>query len=221
MTTPAIAPPTITAFAQSPDEGQGQARDMRVRWALEEVGQPYEVRLVTFEQMKAPAHLALQPFGQIPTYEAGDLALFETGAIVLHIAEQRPGLLPTEANGRARAIAWMFAAVNTVEPPILELEAAEYLEGDRPWYAERRTLLEERIRARLRALSARLAGDDWLDGGFSAGDLLMVTVLRRLEGAGLLDAFPNLQAYMARGKDRPAYRRAFDDQFAVFRASQA
>jgi glutathione S-transferase len=212
---------TITAFEASPDEGQGLARDMRVRWALEEVGQPYEVRLVSFEAMKQPAHLARHPFGQIPTYEEGDLALFESGSIILHIAEQRPGLLPADANGRARAITWMFAALNTVEPPIVELEAATLLERDKSWYDERLPILEDRIRARLGALSDRLGDADWLDGEFNAGDLMMVMVLRRAEGTGLLEEFPNLLPYVARGEARPAYRRAFADQLAVFTAKQA
>ena len=212
---------TITAFEASPDEGQGLARDMRVRWALEEVGQPYEVRLVSFEAMKQPAHLARHPFGQIPTYEEGDLALFESGSIILHIAEQRPGLLPADANGRVRAITWMFAALNTVEPPIVELEAATLLERDKSWYDERLPILEDRIRARLGALSDRLGDADWLDGEFNAGDLMMVMVLRRAEGTGLLEEFPNLLPYVARGEARPAYRRAFADQLAVFTAKQA
>src|SRR3954447_6950171 len=125
--------PTITAFESSPDRGRGLARDMGVRWALEEVGQPYDVRLVSFEAMKQPAHLALHPFGQIPTYEEGDLALFETGAIIFHIAQNHAGLLPEDANARARAITWMFAALNTVELPILDLVTARFLEGDKPW----------------------------------------------------------------------------------------
>jgi glutathione S-transferase len=208
--------PIITAFENSPDEGQGQARDMRVRWALEEVGQPYEVRLVSFAEMKQPAHRALHPFGQIPTYQDGDLALFETGAIVLHIAENRAGLLPADAKARARAITWMFAALNTVEPPILEREAAKYLEHDKPWHEQRIPLIDDRIRVRLGELSIRLGEADWLDPSFSAGDLLMVTVLRRLEGSGLLEEYPNLPSYMARGKARPAYQRAFADQRAVF-----
>ena len=209
---------TITAFAQSPDRGRGQARDMRVRWALEEVGQPYAVRLLTFREMKEPAHLALHPFGQIPTYEDGDLALFETGGIVFHIAERHAGLLPADGNARARAITWMFAALNTVEPPILDREIPRYTERDRPWYAERLPILEGRVRTRLTELSRRLGDADWLDGAFSAGDLLMVTVLRRLEGSELLDDYPNLSAYIARGKARPAYRRAFDAQRAVWTA---
>jgi glutathione S-transferase len=208
--------PTITAFEQSPDRGQGLARDMRVRWALEEVGQPYDVHLVSFSEMKESAHRALHPFGQIPTYEEGDLVLFESGAIVFHIAERHGGLLPADANARARAITWMFAALNTVEPPIVEREQAPYAEGDKSWYKERLPILEDRIRGRLGELSSRLGDADWLDGKFSAGDLLMVMVLRRLEGMGILDEYPNLSAYVARGEARHAYKRAFDAQLAVF-----
>jgi glutathione S-transferase len=211
-----MKPTTITAFERSPDRGRGLARDMRVRWALEEVGQPYDVRLVSFAAMKEPAHRQFHPFGQIPTYEEGDLALFESGAIVLHIAERHRGLLPRDANGRARAIAWMFAALNTVEPPIVERSMAMILERDKSWYAERQTMLDERVRTRLRELSARLGDADWLDDAFSAGDLMMVTVLRRLDGSGELEKYPNLSAYVARGEARPAYRRAFADQLAVF-----
>ena len=208
--------PTITVFERSPDGGKGLARDMRVRWALEEVGQPYEVRLVSFAAMKEPAHRALHPFGQIPTYEEGDLVLFESGAIVFHIAERHAGLLPDDANARARAITWMFAALNTVEPPILDLQTTKFLEGDKPWYKQRLPLVQDRIRARLGELSVRLGRADWLDGAFSAGDLMMVTVLLRLRASGILDEFPNLSAYVARGTGRPAYRRAFDAQLAVF-----
>ena len=213
--------PIITAFAASPDRGQGLARDMRVRWALEEVGQPYDVRLVSFAEMKQPAHLALHPFGQIPTYEEGDLAMFETGAIVLHIAQHHAGLLPGDATARARAIAWIFAAVNTIEPPILDLQNARLLEGDKPWAAERLLLVHDRIRARLGQLSQALGDADWLVGEFSAADLMMVTVLRRLQASGLLREYPNLAAYVARGEARPAYKRAFDDQYAVFAEAQS
>jgi glutathione S-transferase len=208
--------PTITAFEQSPDEGHGLARDMRVRWALEEVGQPYAVRLLSFEALKQPAHRALHPFGQIPTYEEGDLVLFESGAIILHIAQRHAGLLPDDANARSRAITWMFAALNTVEPPIVEREQAPYAEGDKPWYAQRLPLIEERIRVRLDDLSRRLGDAEWLDSAFSAGDLLMVLVLRRLEGTNILQEYPNLAAYVRRGEARPAYQRAFADQLAVF-----
>jgi glutathione S-transferase len=208
--------PTITAFESSPDGGQGLARDMRVRWALEEVGQPYDVRLVSFTEMKEAGHRALHPFGQIPTYEEGDLALFESGAIVFHIAERHAGLLPDDANARARAITWMFAALSTVEPPIVDRDIVEYLEGDKSWRDERMAMVDDRIRVRLSELSARLGDADWLDGAFSAADILMVHVLRRLEGSGLLEKYPNLTAYIARGEARPAYRRAFDAQLAVF-----
>ncbi|MBT2305520.1 glutathione S-transferase family protein [Variovorax paradoxus] len=206
---------TITAFERSPDGGKGLARDTRVRWALEEAGLPYEVRLVSFRAMKEAAHLALNPFGQIPTYEEGDLALFETGAIVLHIAERHTGLFPANANARARAIAWMFAALNTVELPILELVTVKLVEGDRLWKAERLPLVEDRVRARLNQLATRLGDGDWLDSGFSAGDLLMVSVLLRLRPSGLLNEFPRLAAYVARGEARPAYRRAFAAQLAI------
>lgn len=210
---------TITAFENSPDRGRGLARDMRVRWALEEVGQPYEVRLLSFPAMKRAAHLSLHPFGQIPTYEEGGLALFESGAIVLHIAERHAGLLPADADGRARAILWLFAALNTVEPPVVEFSMATMLERDKPWYAERQPMLAARVRTRLDELSRYLGKADWLDGAFSAGDLMMVTVLRRLESSGLLQDYPGLLAYIARGEARPAYRRAFADQLAVFTAA--
>jgi len=206
---------TITAFERSPDGGQGLARDTRVRWALEEAGQPYQVRLVSFRAMKEPAHLAVHPFGQIPTYEEGELALFETGAIVLHIAERHAGLLPSDANARARAITWMFAALSTVEPPILELATAKIIEGDKPWSAERLPLVKDRVRGRLNQLSVRLGDADWLDGAFSAGDLMMVSVLLRSRPSGILDEYPSLAAYVARGEARPAYKRAFDAQLAV------
>jgi glutathione S-transferase len=208
--------PIITAFERSPDRGRGLARDMRVRWALEEVGQPYDVRLVSFAEMKEPAHLALHPFGQIPTYEEDELALFESGAIVFHIAERHAGLLPEDANARARAIAWMFAALNTVEPPLVDRGMATLLERDKPWYEQRQPLLEERARKPLGQLSARLGDADWLDGAFSAGDLMMVAVLFRSKGSGILDAYPNLSAYVARGEARPAFKRAFAAQLAVF-----
>jgi glutathione S-transferase len=213
--------PTITTFEHSPDRGKGLARDMRVRWALEEVGEPYEVRLVSFGAMKEPTHRALHPFGQIPTYEEGDLALFESGAIVFHIAEHHAGLLPEDASARARSITWMFAALNTVEPPILDLVVAKLVERDKTWYQQRLPLVEDRLRVRLGELSGRLGDADWLDGAFSAGDLLMVAVLLRLKAPGLLDQYPNLLAYVARGEARPAYKRAFEAQLAVFTGKPA
>jgi glutathione S-transferase len=211
--------PIITAFKSSPDRGRGLARDLRVRWALEEVGQPYQVRLLSFDDMKQATHRALHPFGQIPTYQDGDLALFESGAIVFHIAERHAGLLPDTPDARARAIAWMFAALSTVEPPIVERSMAVILERDKPWYAQRLPMLDDRVRDRLGELSSRLGDADWLEGEFSAGDLMMIHVLRRLEGSGLLEEYPNLCAYVARGEGRPAYQRAFEAQLAVFTAA--
>jgi glutathione S-transferase len=211
---------TITAFERSPDRGRGLARDMRVRWALEEVGQPYDVRLLSFPDMKQPAHLALHPFGQIPTYQDGDLTLFESGAIVLHIAERHDGLLPDDADARARAIAWMFAALNTVEPPIVERSMAQLFDRDEPWFEQRLAKIDKLLHIRLGQLSARLGAADWLDGSFHAGDLLMVSVLQRLKGAGLLEEYPNLMQYIARAEGRPAFARAFAAQLAVFANSQ-
>jgi len=207
--------PIITAFANSPDGGAGLARDMHVRWALEEVGQDYDVRLVPWAEMKEPAHRAIQPFGQIPTYEYGGLALFESAAIVFHIAETHDGLLPKDAAARARAITWMFCAVSTIEPPIVDLDVVELLEDGKSWQAERKEMVESRIRTKLADLSARLGSADWLDGAFSAGDLMMVEVLRRLAGSGLVEEFPNLAAYVARGEARPAFKRAFTAQKKV------
>ena len=206
---------TITAFERSPDGGMGLARDTRVRWALEETGQPYDVRHVSFKAMKEPAHLRVHPFGQIPTYGEGGLVLFESGAIVLHLAERHAGLFPADPDARARAIMWMFAALNSVEPSILDLQNAKFAEGDKPWAAERMPLVLDRIRGKLKQLAARLGDSDWLDGEFSAGDMMMVSVLLRLKPSGILGEFPTLAAYVARGESRPAYRRAFAAQLAV------
>ena len=211
---------TITAFERSPDHGRGLARDMGVRWALQEVGQAYDIRLLSFRAIKEPGHLVLHPFGQIPTFEEGELALFESGAIILHVAERYAGLLPVDANARARAIAWIFAALNTVEPPIIDRSIATLFEREKPWYGERLAVLEERIRTRLDGLSRRLATAEWLEDRFSVGDLMMVTVLRRLHGSGLLEETPNLSDYVARGEARPAYKRAFKEQLAIFNGAQ-
>lgn len=211
--------PTITAFANSPDKGRGLARDMQVRWALEEVGQPYDVRLVSFKEMKEPAHLKLHPFGKIPTYEEGDLKLFESGAIVLHIAETHKGLLPEDANARARAITWMFSALSTVEPPLVSFTEAWLFDREKPWYEARLPEVEKSIRARLKELSARLGDAEWLESEFTAGDLMMIGVVRRLSSSKILDDFPNIKAYVARGEARPAFKRAFAAQLAVFKAA--
>lgn len=213
--------PTITAFKNSPDRGRGLARDFRVRWALEEAGQPYDVRLVTFDELEQPEYLALHPFGQIPVYQEGDLTLFESGAILLHLAGRHSGLLPADPQARARAIGWLFAALSTVEPPIVERSMAWLMEQDEPWYAQRMPLIDGRIRDALGDLSRNLGDAEWLAGTFSVGDLMMVTVLRRAESSGLLNEFPNLVAYIARAAARPAYQRAFAAQLAVFKAQPA
>ena len=212
--------PTVTGFFKSPDEGKGFARDFRVRWALEEVGQAYDMRFVPFADLKKPAHLALDPFGKIPVYQEGGLVLFETGAIVLHIATRHPGLFPVDEAARERAIVWMFAALSTIEPPILEREAVRYLEQDKPWSQQRMPLVEDRVRDRLGQLSARLGDAEWIEGGFSAGDLMTIDVLRRLEGSGLLEEFPNVAAYVARGESRPAFGRALASQRADYLSQQ-
>ena len=212
-------PPVITAFACSPDEGQGLARDMRVRWALEEVGQPYDVRLLSMSALKEPTHRARNPFGSIPTYEEDNLTLFESGAIIFHIAERHDGLFPKDADARARVITWMFAALNTVEPPIVEWEMAHFFEKDKNWRDEHKAMIEERVRDRLDALSNYLGDAEWISGDFSAADVLMNLVLRRLDGSDIVDEYPNLAAYVARGEARPAYQRAFEAQAAVFRAA--
>lgn len=213
--------PILSVFETSPDRGRGLARDMRVRWALEEVGQPYDVRLVSFAALKEPAHRARNPFGQIPTYQDGDLTLFESGAIVLHIAGRHPGLLPVDVTARTHAIAWIFAAIDTVEPPIFDLDIAEIVEGDKPWHAERQPMLEARVRKRLDDLAAWIGEREWLEDEFAAGDLMMVTVLRRLHGSDLLAEQPRLAAYVARGEARPAFTRAFVAQRAVFETNVA
>ena len=211
--------PTITAFHCSPDRGQGLARDMRVRWALEEVGQPYDVRLLSMEALKEPEHRARNPFGSIPTYEDGDLTLFESGAIVLHIAQTYPGLMPEDRLARERVVAWIFAALNTVEQPIVEHEQATYFERNKSWRDEHLAMIEGRVRDRLNDLSARMGDAQWLEDDFSAADVMMILVLRRLDGSGIVETYHNLEAYVARGVARPAYQRAFAAQAAVVAAA--
>ncbi len=204
--------PTITGFRRSPDGGRGLARDLRVRWALEEAGQSYAVELLDFAELKSHRHLARNPFGQIPTYASEGLVLFESGAILWHLGQEHPVLLPAESKARARAVMWMFAALNTVEPPIFEFSLVRVLERDRPWFAERQEMLEGRVRGVLGRLSDRLGQGEWLEARFSAGDLLMVSVLRRLGGTGIVEDWPNLAGYVARGEARPAFQRALAAQ---------
>jgi glutathione S-transferase len=210
--------PVLTAFADSPDRGRGLARDFRVRWALQELGQTSDVRLLSFAELKTPEYRALQPFGQIPVWQEDGLDLFESGAIVLHLAQQHPGLLPDDKFSRARAVAWVFAALDTVEPPIWDWDLARMVERHQPWHAERLPMLEARIHKRLQELSEWLGTKDWLEGTFTLGDLMMVSVLRRLEGSGLLQVHPSLAEYVERGQARPAFKRAFAAQREVFEA---
>ncbi len=211
----------LAAFSDSPDRGRGLARDFRVRWALEELGQSCDVRLVSFADLKTPEYRALHPFGQIPTWQKDGHELFESGAIALHLAQQHQGLLPEDKAGCARAMAWVFAALDTVEPPIWDWDLARMVERNKPWHAERQPMLEARIHKRLGELGVWLGEKDWLEGTFTLGDLMMVTVLRRLHGSGLLEEHPSLAGYVARGEARPAFLRAFAAQKAVFDASTA
>lgn len=211
--------PVITAFDWVPDFARGQVRDLRVRWALEEVGQPYRVRYLSQGEQKAPPHRARQPFGQVPTFEDGELVLYESGAIVLHVADSRDGLLPDDRLGHARAVEWAFAALNTVEPPIMDHATATLFEANEPWSKPRLPSVEDRIRERFGEVAARLGERAWYDGAFSAGDLLMIAVLRILRDTPLLGEFPNLAGYVARGEARPAFRRALADQIAGFTGS--
>jgi glutathione S-transferase len=211
-----MTPPVLTAYDWVPDPARGLVRDLPVRWVLEEAGRAYTVRALPQGRQKRAAHRALQPFGQVPTFEDGDLVLFESGAIVLHIAQSSDGLLPIEPTARARAIQWMFAALNSVEPPIADFGMASLFERDKPWCQERLPLVRDRVAARLDDLAARLGDADWLDGGFTAGDLMMVCALRPLRGSGLLEAQPTLAAYVARGEARSAFQRALDAQLKGF-----
>lgn len=212
-----MSKPTITAFDWVPPFAQGQVRDLRVRWALEEAGVPYDVHYLKSGEQKAPAHRALQPFGQVPTYESGEVTLFESGAIVFHIAEKSGNLLPDNVAARARAIEWMFAALNSVEPPIMDFSFVTIFELDKPWSEARRPSVEERIEQKLTDLANRLGDHKWLDGDvFTAGDLLMVSVLRILIEKGLVEKHENLTAYMHRGIARPAFQRALAAQMAGF-----
>ncbi len=207
---------TITAFDWVPWFARGQVRDLRVRWALEEVGETYNVRTLSQGAQKEEGHRCLQPYGQVPTFEEGGLTLFESGAIVHHIASTRAGLFPDDQAGRARATEWMFAALNTVEPPIMDLSFIDIFEADKPWSKPRRPSVEERIRERLRETADRLGANDWFDGDFTAGDLMMIAVLRIIEDDPLLAEHPRLVDYVERGTARPAFQRALDAQMADF-----
>lgn len=209
----------ITAFDWVPDFAKGQVRDLRVRWALEEVGEDYDVRYLRQGEQKEAGHRNRQPYGQVPTLEEGDLTLFESGAIVHHIASTRPGLLPPDAAGRARTVEWIFAALNTVEPLIMDLSIIDLFEADKPWSKPRRPAVETRIRERLQETAARLGNREWLENVFTAGDLMMVSVLRIIEHDPLLNEHATLVDYVRRGTARPAFQRALASQLEGFTGS--
>lgn len=209
----------LTVFAASPDHGRGLARDMAVRWALEEIGRAYEVRTVALADLQSAAHLARQPFGQIPAWEENGVTLFESGAIVLHLAQGEEGLLPTDPAARARTLTWMFAAASTVEPVVVHLETARRAYGTQPWREPALAPLVDMVSRRLDPLEQILSGRTWLEDSFTAADLLMIQVLRRLEGTTLLEARPALSGWMARGRARPAFQRAFAAQQETWRTT--
>jgi glutathione S-transferase len=202
--------PVVVGYNWAPDRGMGLVRDMRVRWALEEVGVAYDERHLDWGEQKAPEHRARNPFGQVPAYEEDGLVLFESGAIVLHIARRWPGLLPTDPAAQERAVQWLFAALNTVEPVVWDRVIAVIVDGQQPWAQDRLPGVLERLHVRLGELSVALGDNDWLDGGFSVGDLMMVQVLRHVNDAAILGAYPNLAAYVERGMARPAFHRALE-----------
>lgn len=207
---------TISAFQYVPPFAQGVVRDLRVRWALEEAGLLYDVRLIGPPDQRSPDYLALQPFGQVPMLQDGDFTMFESGAIVLHIAQRSGALFPREEAGRARATTWIFAALNTLEVPIQQLAAIDFFYAEEEWAKQRRPGAVEDVHVRLRQLSAWLGERDYLDGAFSAGDLMMTTVLRILRHTTMVEAYPNLKAYQQRCEARPAFQKALRDQMAAF-----
>jgi glutathione S-transferase len=209
--------PIITTFAWVPEFARGFVRDMRPRWAFEEVGQPYEVNLIT--DAKSPAHRHFQPFGQVPTYRDEEVAIFESGAIVLRIAERAGKLIPVDPAPRMRALQWLVAALNSVEPYVMALAINDVLEADRKWSRARHAKVVDDLMMRLADLEAALGNNVWLDGiEFTIGDLMMISVLSGLRGTAVLARFPRLAAYIARGQSRPAHRKAMADHMATFDA---
>ncbi|WP_374943140.1 glutathione S-transferase family protein [Sphingomonas sp.] len=209
--------PVITTFDWVPDFARGFVRDVRARWACEEVGLPYRTHLIDFDEAKSPDHRAGQPFGQVPTWDDGEVAIFESGAIVLHIARTLPGLLPGNRAARARAEQWAIAALNSVEPTIFDLMQCDLFEADKPWSAQRRPAVVDRLHARLQGVANALGDAPWLDGdAFTAGDLTMVSALRQIGDASLLAEHAKLAEYVARGEARPAFVQAMADHLAAF-----
>ena len=210
----------ITAFRWVPDFAAGLVRDLRIRWALEEIGRPYRVRLLDALNPRPADYFLEQPFGQVPAYRDDDVHLFESGAILIHLGLGDERLLPADANGRGRAIAWLVAALNSVEPAILELSAIDLFHRGQDWTRERRPQVIDKIRERLRLLADALENRDWFEGRFTIGDLMVVSVLRNLRHTGLVAEQPRLAALVQRGEARPAFRQAMSDQLAVFAAHQ-
>ena len=206
----------VSAFRWVPPFAQGQVRDLRVRWALEEAGLSYNERLLTRDDQQSPDYRLLQPFNQVPSYEEDDLAMFESGAIVLHVAEKSEALCPTDTIGKARMTSWIFAALNSIEPALQNLAAIDLFYADQEWAKLRRPGAEQAVLARLSQLTERLKNREYLEGRFTAGDLMMAAVLQILRHTDLVARFPVLQAYNERCTSRPAYRKAFADQMAVF-----
>jgi glutathione S-transferase len=207
--------PTITTFGWVPEFARGFVRDMRPRWAFEEVGQPYQVDLIS--NSKTPEHRRFQPFGQVPTYRDDEVAIFESGAIVLRIAERAGKLIPAEPAPRMRALQWVAAALNSVEPYVMALAINDVFEADREWSKARHVKVLDDLKTRLADLGAALGDNVWLDGAeFTVGDLMMISVLGGLRGTAVLTDFPRLAAYIARGEGRLAHTKAMADHLAVF-----
>ena len=210
----------VTAFRWVPDFAAGLVRDLRIRWALEEIGRPYRVRLLDAMNPRPADYFHEQPFGQVPAFTDGDVHLFESGAILIHLGLQDERLLPGDLNERMRAIAWLIAALNSVEPMLFELINIDIFNRGQEWTKERRPQVVERIQSRLKLLSDALGDREWLEGRFTIGDLMMIAVLRQLRHTGLVAEQPTLAAYVERGQSRPAFKQALSDQLAVFAANQ-
>lgn len=213
---------TLTAFRMAPDFAQGLVRDLRVRWALEEAGLPYQQNLINFGENNTPAYRAIQPSGQVPVIQDGALTLFESGAILLHIADKTDALLPRDANARERAKAWVFAALNSVEPAVANVVLIDLFNGDQEWGKLRRPAAAEFLQTRLDAIAGWIGNNDYLEGDtFTAGDLMLVTVLRTLRHTDLVTGHPVLGPYLKRCEARPAFQRALGAQMAVFEQNAA
>ena len=210
----------ITAFRWVPDFAAGLVRDLRIRWALEEIGRPYRVRLLDALNPRPAEYFQEQPFGQVPAFRDGQVQLFESGAILIHLGLQDERLLPSDPNGRGRGIAWLIAALNSVEPIIFQLLAVDIFNRGQEWTKERRPQIVEFLETRLRNLSNALGDKEWFEGRFTIGDLMAVAVLRQLRHTDIVAKFPNLAALVARAESRPAFKQALADQLAVFQEHQ-